>query len=330
MERLAVVTRGQLVESEHWGDLAVADAAGRLIVGLGEPERRCYLRSSAKPFQALSLVASGAAEAYGLGNPELAIAQASHYGRDRHVEAVQSLLAKAGVPEDALQCGTHRPISGETARALIEAGDKPRPIHNNCSGKHAAMLATAQHLGADLDTYLELQHPVQQQILANMELLTDVPRDAIVIGSDGCSAPVHGLPLQAMATAYARFAACRLPGELAAAAERLAEAMAACPHHIAREGVFNSRLLAIAGSKLVAKGGAEALFCVGHRQHGLGLAIRIRDGGGRAQAAIVTRALTGLNWLALPELEQLSEFVEPPVKNCRDEVVGGIRALFEL
>ena len=330
MERLAVATRGDLVESEHWGDIAVADTTGRLIVGLGDAERRYYLRSSAKPLQALALVASGAADAFGLEDPELAIAQASHASAGFHLEAVRSLLAKAGVHESALQCGTHMPINPQTAHALVLAGEEPQPIHNNCSGKHAGMLATAQHLGADLDTYLDLDHPVQQQILANMELLTGLRRGEIVIGSDGCGAPVHGLPLRAMATAYARFAAADLPDDLGAAGRRLADATAACPDHISDKGSFNSRLLAVGGQSLVAKGGAEALFTVGHRQRGLGLAVRVRDGNARAIPAIVARALTGLNWLDLPELKALADFVEPPLENCRRDEIGAIKAVFEL
>jgi L-asparaginase II len=246
------------------------------------------------------------------------------------VDTVRSLLRKAGVHEEYLRCGTHDPVDDTTRRALLCAGEPARPVHNNCSGKHAGMLATAQHLGAPLDRYLDLAHPVQQQILTNMELLTDTPRDEFVIGVDGCGAPTHGLPLRAMATAYARFAAGALPGELGGAAKRLGDAMAACPDHVSGTGSFNSVLLSVAGGSLVAKDGAEALFCVGHRERGLGLAVKVGDGSGRGLTAVVIRALTGLKWLDLAQLRALDAFIQPPVKNCHGDTVGEVRAVFQL
>ncbi len=326
MQCLAEVTRGSLVESEHWGDIVVADGEGLVRASVGDPGRPAYFRSSAKPLQALSAVASGAVDAFGVQGEELAVLCASHAAEDFHLAAVRRVLEKAGVPEAALQCGTQWPGSRTTAQELIRRGREPQPIHNNCSGKHAGMLITAQHLGAPLDTYLELDHPVQQAILGNLQLLTGIKADKFIIGTDGCGAPVHGMALVAMATAYARYASLKLPPAESAAAERLMDAMAQFPKLVAGTGSFNSVFLGAAGRDIVAKGGAEGLYCLGHRRLGHGLAIKIRDGNSRALPPIVMRALEELGWLTDKQRELLHAFERTELRNTQGKVIGEIRA----
>ena len=203
---LLYTMRGDLVETIQRGHVAVVDVRGHLIASSGDPEATSYMRSVAKPLQATMLVQSGAAERFGLTGPLLAICCASHQGEPSHVAAVREVLARVGVPESALQCGVHAPAYTPAAAALWRAGEEPGAVHNNCSGKHAGMLAAARALGAPLEGYLSLDHPVQQGILANVAALAGVPRERIVIGVDGCSVPVHGLPIRAMAYAYAHLA----------------------------------------------------------------------------------------------------------------------------
>ena len=237
MALLAFTTRSGAVENEFHGHVAIADAEGRLVGWVGNPEARFYLRSSAKPLQALSVVASGAYEAWRMTPQELAVCCASHSGSAEHQETVLGLLAKAGLGEEHLRCGTHMPGDTEASRDLITRGRKPTPAHSNCSGKHAGMLVTAQHLGASLEDYLSPDHPVQQAILGNLSVLSGLAPEEIHIGVDGCGAPVHNLPLRAMATAFARVASRRnVPGGLRAAALAVRRATAAHPHMVAHRG----------------------------------------------------------------------------------------------
>lgn len=201
------VTRGALVECVHRGHLAVADASGRLVRAAGEPQYVTYARSSAKPLQAVPVVASGAADRFGLTAPELALLCASHSGEPMHVQAVLRMLAKIGEDESALRCGAHPPYHKPSAAAIRQAGAAPTPVHNNCSGKHTGMLALAKQLGAPTDGYMRPDHPVQQAMLRAVAAFAGVSPEDVVLGTDGCGVPVFGLPLASLAAAYARLGA---------------------------------------------------------------------------------------------------------------------------
>jgi L-asparaginase II len=321
---LAQTTRSGAVENEHQGSIAVADAEGRLVGWTGDPHARFYLRSSANPLQALSVVASGAYDALGITPKELAVCCASHSGSFEHQETVAGLLAKAGLGPEHLRCGTHLPGDAEARRALEVAGERPNPLHNNCSGKHAGMLVTAKYLEAPLETYLSPDHPVQQMIVRNISAVSGVPITDIHIGVDGCGAPVHRLPLSAMATAFARVASTRnLPDALRPAAVAIREAIAAYPHMVSSRGDFSARLIAAFQGDIVAKGGAEALFCAGFASSGLGFAVKIGDGSPRAMSPIVLRIMAQIGVKASIR-RQLAEFERLPIQNCRGEQVGWV------
>jgi L-asparaginase II len=328
---LAVATRSGAIENEWHGNIAVADPEGRLVGWVGNPEARYYLRSSAKPLQALSIVASGAYKAWRMTPRELAVCCASHSGSFEHQATVLGLLTKAGLREEHLRCGTHGPGDAEASRDLIAHGRKPTPVHNNCSGKHAGMLVTAKHVGASLEDYLNLDHPVQQAILGNISVLSGLAPEEIHIGVDGCGAPVHNLPLHAMATAFARVASRKnVPRGLRAAALAIRQATGAHPHMVASRGNFNTELLAGFAGDCVAKSGAEGLFCAGFASRGLGVAVRVGDGSHRPQPPVVMRILHQLG-LAAKSLQALARFEREPVHNCRGEAVGWVEATaFEL
>lgn len=201
------INRGGLTESNHRGAVAVVDSGGRLVASLGNPREPILLRSSAKPFQALALVCSGAAKAYGITDEELAVVCSSHGGAAQQVALVESVLRKAGLDESVLQCGTHPPMDPRVRRLLAQEGREPEPLHNNCSGKHAGMLATARHLGLTLHDYLDPGHGVQQAIMGLLAFLAGMDADDIRTVRGGCSAPTACLPLRSMALAMARFAA---------------------------------------------------------------------------------------------------------------------------
>ncbi len=201
------VTRGQRVESLHRGAIAVVDSRGRLIASLGNPKEPVYLRSSAKPIQALALVCSGAADAFKLTDEELAVVCGSHSGEPRHVELVQSVLRKAGLKVSDLQCGAHPPFDPASRRALAQAGEEPSALHNNCSGKHAGMLAAAKHLGLPTATYLDSRHEIQVAIRGLLAFLAGMDPEEVGLAVDGCAAPTFLLPLRSFALAMARMAA---------------------------------------------------------------------------------------------------------------------------
>src|SRR5947209_13103522 len=204
---LVEVRRGLIVESRHRGHVAAATGAGNLVAFIGEPETVTYLRSSAKPFQALPLVTSGAADRFGFVEAELAVACGSHSGQDLHAETVAGMLRKIGLDESFLKCGVHEPFDRETAGRLRARGESPGALRNNCSGKHTGMLALALHLGAPPETYDRAGGPVQQAILRAVSLLSGVAPEDMILGTDGCGVPVFGMPVRAMALMYARLAA---------------------------------------------------------------------------------------------------------------------------
>ncbi len=315
---LAQVIRSDIVESEHYGHVAVAYADGASVASAGRPDYTCYLRSSAKPLQALAVAESGALEAFGLSDRHLAVMCGSHAGLDQHTRVVAEVLSAAGLTPQDLACGP------EGSQEDAEHG----LLRNNCSGKHAGMLAACLRLGLELPSYLHPDHPHQRRVRAIVAAFTGVAEDQVAIGVDGCGAPTFAVPLAAMARAFARLAAPDgIEAPLAAAAARVRRAMAEHPEMVSGPGHFNTELLRHWGTAIVAKGGAEGLFCIGVAERGLGLALKIADGSPRAIAPALLSALDELGLLPAPVREAVARFGEPEVRNCQGRVVGSIRGV---
>jgi L-asparaginase II len=339
-ELLVEIRRGPVTESIHHGHLIAIDGDGQTVAQLGAPERVTYLRSSAKPFQALPLITTGAADRFHFSTEELAIACGSHNGDPLHTRTVQSMLRKIGLSESALKCGTHEPYSPEAAHQLRERREKPNVLHNNCSGKHAGMLALALHLGAEIETYDEPEHPVQVAITRVIEQFSGLPQKSIRVGVDGCGVPVHGVPVQAMALMYARLIMppANYDGKTRAACERIVSAMKAYPEMIGGETEsLDTALMRIVPGGLIAKAGAEGLFTAGVMPsekwpRGLGLALKIEDGdkGSRARRPAVVETLHQLGVLADTAVSALASFSKPMITNHRGEAVGEAVANFKL
>jgi len=295
---LAAVRRGALVESVHRGRLAVCDPEGNVLEAVGDPEAYIYARSSAKPFQALPLVLSGAAEAFGLTDEELAVACASHNAEEPHLAAVRSILEKAGLTEDDLQSGVHLPLYEPVADKLIRSGEDPRPIHGNCSGKHAGMLAVCVHEGYETATYRDPGHPLQRRILGLIAEVCGLREDEVLIAGDNCGVPAFALPLRSLATGLARVATRNaLPDGLALAALRIGDAMREHPFMVAGTGRFDTDLMR--STDLLVKGGAEAVLAIGSRD-GWGMVLKISDGALRGVRPVVLAALGGMG-VEVPE-----------------------------
>ena len=312
---LVAVRRGPMVESIHRGRLVFCDPAGNVLDATGDPEAYVFARSSAKPFQALPLVLSGAADAFGLTDEELAVACASHNAEGPHLAAVRSLLEKAGLSEDDLQSGAHPPMYAPEAAKLARSGEKPRPLHGNCSGKHAGMLAVCAHEGLDTGGYRNPDHPLQRRILELVVEACGLREDEALVAGDDCGVPAFALPLKNLATGFARLATGEgLSDEVAGAAERLGRAMREHPFMVAGTGRFDTEVMGATG--LVCKSGAEGVFAAGSTG-GWGLAIKVSCGGGRAVRPAAVAAL-GRRGVEVPADET------GPRRDLHDEVVGEI------
>jgi L-asparaginase II len=323
---LAVCFRGERPESIHLGHLVIVDVDGRILLERGEAKTRVYARSALKPVQALPLLLSGAAQAFGLPDEALAVALASHSGEPMHTAAVQLLLDRAGLAPSDLQCGTHTPYHEPTARLLAAADSAPTVLHCNCSGKHAAMLAVCLHRGWDLLTYRAREHPLQCWILDLLAELSGVAAQEIDHAIDGCGVPVWNLPLVGLARAFASLGTpAALAPDLRDAALRIQALMAAQPRLIAGEGRLDTDLLEAAGDRLFGKIGGEGVHAGALRGKSRGWAIKVADGNKRALGPALARALDQLG-VALPVSGALHSHTAPVIYNNRHERVGHIEA----
>jgi L-asparaginase II len=324
---LVEVTRGDRVESRHRGAVAVADADGRILVALGDIARPIYPRSAVKAIQALPMVEGGAADAFGFGARELALAQASHRGESAHVEGVLAMLTAIGLGETDLECGDQIPSSPSAAAELVRRGERPSQLHNNCSGKHANFLALARHMGFDHRGYVGAHHPVQGLVREALSEVTGVPLDAESCGVDGCSIPTYAIPLSALARGFARYGvgAGLSPGR-AGAALRLREAALAEPFYISGSGGFDSEVMPLMQGRVQVKGGAEGVHCAVVAELGIGIALKCDDGSYRASDAMTAAILARF----LPDYaEPLRRWSAAPVRSRRGAVVGEVRAVAE-
>jgi L-asparaginase II len=317
-----VVTRGNHVESRHLVHAAIVDANHGLIAGARNSQDVVPWRSCAKPFQLMPLVAAGAIEQLQWGDDEVALACASHGGEPEHVTIAARMLQQLGLEEGDLACGPHEPMARRGARILRDAGLAPTRLHNNCSGKHAAMLARARLAGWPTQDYERFGHPVQESCLGTVAAWTGVPRDRIPCAIDGCGVVVFILPLDGMASAYARLARDAASG--AEIPARITSAMCSRPFLIGGTDRFDTVLMEETGGRILSKIGAEGVHSAALMDRGIGIALKVEDGATRAQYPAV---LSALQWLeALPETlpPRLAEFAAPRIRNTRGESVGDV------
>ncbi|HEV7681727.1 MAG TPA: asparaginase [Pyrinomonadaceae bacterium] len=338
-EPLVEVTRGGITESRHRGHIVAVEPDGTIAAFLGAPETVTYLRSSAKPHQAIPLLASGAADRFGFNEREIALACASHSGEPIHTEVAAAMLKKIGLGPEALKCGVHEPFSPDVARQLRERGEAPNVLQNNCSGKHAGMLALALHLGAPTETYDEPTNPVQLAIGKTVAQFSGVPIEDIAVGTDGCGVPVFGITVKAMALMYARLVS--TPADYDAqtkkACSRIVSAMTTHPELIGGTADrLDTEIMRAAPGRLVSKVGAEGVYTVGilpcaEWPRGLGLALKIEDGDDhRARPTVVIESLRQLGILKNESLEAVARYAFFPVRNRRGDVVGEVTPEFKL
>jgi L-asparaginase II len=335
---LVEVTRGSITESRHHGHVVAVDGDGQIVAQIGAPEVVTYLRSSAKPLQAVPLVSTGAAERFDFTPQEIAVACGSHSGEPLHEETVAAMLAKTGLGAGALKCGVHEPFDKEVALELRRGGRQPRVLQNNCSGKHTGMLALALHLGGATETYDEPDNPAQLAIAQTVAQFSGLPLAEIAVGIDGCGVPVFGMSVRVMALMYARLVAPpdSFDAETRAASARIVAAMRAYPELVGGTSErLDTELMRAAGG-VISKVGAEGVYTVGIQPsarwpRGLGLALKIEDGEDkRARPTVVIESLRQLGVLDDAALDRLARYAKFVVRNHRGDEVGEVRASFEL
>lgn len=320
-----VVTRGGVVESQHRVHAAVVDERDALAGAAGDPRRFTHWRSCAKPFQVMPLLESGGFDDLHWGDDELALSCASHGGEPEHVAIAERMLAGIGLEEGDLACGPHEPLSNRGAKLLREAGERPTRLHNNCSGKHAAMLASAHTAGWPLFGYERPGHDVQRCCLASVAQWTGMAPADIGVAVDGCGVVEFALPLEHMARAYARLARAAMGG--ASLEKRVVSAMQTRPFLIGGSDRFDSMLIEETDGRVIAKIGAEGVHSAAVLDQGIGIAIKVEDGGQRAQFPALIRLLQLLDALPRHLPPRLDEFLKRQIRNTRGESVGEIRTV---
>jgi L-asparaginase II len=331
---LVEVVRGEVVESVHRGHAVAVDANGRVVAAFGAPRAVTFMRSAAKPFQALPLVVSGAADRFGFTPQELAVACGSHNAESIHTDAVHSMLGKIGLTVTSLKCGPHEPYSKSAAAELRKRGEQPQPIHNNCSGKHASMLALARHLGAPPETYDRPNSPVQREVFAAVSRFSELPAAELRYAVDGCGLPTFALTIGTMAWMLARLVAppARFGEATHRACRRLVDAMIAHPEMVEGDDELDTELMRAGRGRLVSKVGAEGVYAAGilpcqRWPHGLGVAFKLEDGdkGDRARPVTAVALLRHLQVLDEHDAQALTKFARPTTTNHRQDTVGEVR-----
>lgn len=349
--------KGDVAESLHRGHVAVADWRGRLLFSAGDPSFRTFARSVLKPFQLVGVIESGAADHFSFSNKELAVMAGSHSGSAAHLEVVQGILSKIGLGEEALECGAHPIRDPEQSRLISEGKRHLCQLHNNCSGKNSGMLSIAVKNGWDHVNYQSLNHKVQQYVLGRVREILDLPAlDEVHFAIDGCGVPTPHLEIRTLATGFARLAVsgavgaggvggvggvggtAGVGGEYHAAAgfpfarelARVSAAMVEHPEMVAGEGRVCTAIIRSGRGRLLAKGGGEGIYCLGDRETGLGVCLKIEDGTPRAVAPAAVECIRQLGLLDDTGLNELMEFSTTPVTNHRGTVVGAVRPCFEL
>jgi L-asparaginase II len=342
------LTRERVVESTHFGSIAVVDSTGKLLHSWGDPHMVAFLRSSAKPFQAIPFVEHGGVEYFHFTQKELAISCASHETAQMHLDTVRDMQSRIGIREAHLQCGAHLPGDPSMLRKIIKQDIKPTANFNNCSGKHTAMLAHAKMRGLPLENYLDRDHPIQQDILTVISEMCGIEKEQIEPGIDGCSAPNFALPLVSTALGMARLCDPRgLEEDRATACKQITAAMIAHPEMVSNFGEFDCELIKAGAGKIVTKRGAEGFQLIGlmpgvYGKNGVGIALKVVDGDAsrmnddlessvRVRPAVTIEILRQLKALNEPQLKALAAFGPTrQLKNCRGLVTGESHPVFDL
>jgi len=333
--------RGGVIESVHYGAITVVDPSGNLIAWYGDPLTKSYLRSSAKPLQAISMIEHGGAGKFKMTGEEIAVICASHSSTDLHLKTIYGLQKKIGISESDLRCCTHQPFSLAARAKLLDQGLNPNQNHHNCSGKHTGMLGLATLMGYPIEGYTEPEHPVQQQIISAVSDMCGLEINDIELGRDGCSVPAYAMPLKNAARGWAKLMdPNKLEETRKSTCQNITRAMKDNPYFVAGPGRFDTILMELSQGTMVSKAGAEAFQAVGifpdavkSGSSGLGIVLKIADGdqGKRARRPVMIEILRQLKVLSTQQLSSISNL--GPVQEYRNQcqiIIGEGRPCFQL
>ncbi|MCX7745325.1 MAG: asparaginase [Clostridia bacterium] len=331
MQPLVVLTRTNRVESIHKGHICVTDPKRNIKYCIGDPDTKVYLRSSAKPIQAVAFASSGAMEKFNISLQELAIICSSHSGEDFHREAVSSILNKIGLSEESLSCGVANPYNQDMINELIKKGERPSQLYNCCSGKHAGMLALCKHNNLPIEGYTEPEHPVQQLIMKTIAELLECGTEDITIGIDGCGIPTYMVTLHQASYLYSLLAhGSNGTGRYKEALGLIQKAITSFPRMLNGDKEFCTDLITHSEGKVIGKVGAEGIYCVAVPEKQLGICIKISDGNERGVYPVTTHILSELGVLNKQAMEKLKLWAYPPVKNHKGKIVGHTVPVFNI
>ena len=323
-------TRGNFVENIHRGDAVCVGLDGKIIDEVGNGHLPMFWRSAAKPFQLLHFVKLGGVEKYNLTDQELAILASSHSGENMHVEVVKSILHKLGLTEEVLNCGAARPMCGKTFKELVKNNLKPTALHNSCSGKHSGIIALCQLLDLPVEDYIKPEHPAQKIIHKIVAMSAGISEEELHIGIDGCGVPVFYLPLDKMAYAYARLMNAEEGnwGEYTEAAIKIRDAMCAYPAMVSGTGRIDKAIAEVTNGRVLAKIGADAVYCLASREQKTGVAFKIESGSYPAVTPTAIAMLKQFNYITEEEHQKLLAMYPPVLKNHRGDIIGEIKTVF--
>lgn len=323
-------TRAGHVENIHRGDVALVNCAGKVVAAVGNAHLPMFWRSAAKPFQALPFVKNGGLEKYGITDEELALLVSSHSGEENHVALVRNILSKLGLDESVLDCGVVRPMSGKAFKKIIAAGEKVLPVHNACSGKHSQIIALAMMLGVPYEGYTKPDHAAQKIIFKHVAMASRMAEDKLEIGIDGCGVPVFYLPIYNMSLAYARLSTPKIAdwGEYELAATKIRDAMSKYPQVVSGTGRIDLAVSEITGGRIIAKIGADAVYCMAVKDGDLGITFKVEDGSFAAVTPMTIAVLKKFDLLTREEADELDKRFPPVLKNHRGEIIGTIESVF--
>lgn len=327
---LVHVIRGELVESIHRGDLVVVDNNGDIILEIGDSNKTTFWRSSAKPFQVIPMIEAGGVEKYGFSGEEIALMTASHGGEEKHVNTIKSIFKKLGHDINILDCGKAYPMYMKAGLELVKKGEDYGSAHNPCSGKHSSMIALAMLKGYDIKDYIKVEHKVQREMINIVGEMTELEEKDIKIAIDGCGVPVFGMPIYNMALAYAKLSKSdALKNEKRRESLKLvAKAMTENPYYVAGTERLDTVLMEVTKGRLLAKLGAESVYCISVMNQGIGIALKIEDGSYRAIDPVIIELLRRLRLISEEELKELKDRCKVTLKNHREDIIGMMKAVF--
>lgn len=331
MPLLVKETRGSLIDNTHYGHIAVVNSLGNVLYEYGDPLYPVFGRSTLKPIQVLPLIETGAADYFRLTDAEVALCASSHSGKTEHREAVQELLARVGRTEKDLICGITPPLNQSDLEDMVKQEGGTNRLSNCCSGVHAGMIATAVYCREPVLGYEDLRHPVQQRVLFAVRDLTCCPAQNIQIGMDGCGIPTYGMPLAHVAWGIAQFAV-QEPGRgnRDESINRVFEAMVTHPEMVTEYDSYNTKLMKAFSGRILAKEGAKGLYGFCDRETGIGVALKIEDGGKEQIPTIVNEILQQLHIGTTEQLQPIATYTKQKIENTCNQVVGYMEPAFQL